>query len=60
MGINKDQIEGRVKEGVGKAQEKLGKAVNSPKQEAKCQANLHEYPKKEIVRQAVLPHELWF
>jgi uncharacterized protein YjbJ (UPF0337 family) len=35
MGINKDQVEGRVKEAVGKVQEAAGKAVNSQQQQAK-------------------------
>jgi uncharacterized protein YjbJ (UPF0337 family) len=35
VGINKDQVEGRVKEGVGKAQEVTGRATGSRTQEAK-------------------------
>lgn len=35
MGINKDQVEGRVKEGVGKAQEVAGHATGNRTQEAK-------------------------
>lgn len=35
MGINKDQVEGRVKEGVGKAQEVAGRVTGSHTQEAK-------------------------
>jgi uncharacterized protein YjbJ (UPF0337 family) len=35
MGINKDQVEGRVKEAVGKVQETAGKAVHSQQQQAK-------------------------
>jgi uncharacterized protein YjbJ (UPF0337 family) len=35
VGINKDQVEGRVKEGVGKAQEVGGRAMGSRTQEAK-------------------------
>jgi uncharacterized protein YjbJ (UPF0337 family) len=35
MGINKDQVEGRAKEAVGKVQETVGKAVGSQQQQAK-------------------------
>jgi uncharacterized protein YjbJ (UPF0337 family) len=35
MGINKDQVEGRVKEAAGKVQEVAGKAVGSTTQQAK-------------------------
>ncbi|MEJ0006697.1 MAG: CsbD family protein [Steroidobacteraceae bacterium] len=35
MGINKDQVEGRAKEAVGKVQETAGKAVGSTRQQAK-------------------------
>jgi len=35
MGINKDQVEGRVKEGAGKVQEVAGRVVGSPTQELK-------------------------
>ncbi len=35
MGINKDQVEGRVKEAAGKVQETAGKAVGSTAQQAK-------------------------
>jgi len=35
VGINKDQVEGRVKEGVGKAQEAVGRVTGSHTQEAK-------------------------
>jgi uncharacterized protein YjbJ (UPF0337 family) len=35
MGINKDQVEGRAKEAVGKVQEVAGKAVGSVSQQAK-------------------------
>ena len=35
MGINKDQVEGRVKEAAGKVQEVAGRTVGSPTQEAK-------------------------
>ena len=35
MGINKDQVKGRVKEAVGKAQEVAGKAFGSTSQQAK-------------------------
>jgi uncharacterized protein YjbJ (UPF0337 family) len=35
MGVNKDQVEGRVKEATGKAQELAGKAIGSPSQQAK-------------------------
>lgn len=35
MGINKDQVEGRVKEGVGKAQEVAGRVTGNRTQEAK-------------------------
>lgn len=36
--MNKDQIKGRVKEAAGEAQEHLGRATNSPEQEAKGHA----------------------
>jgi uncharacterized protein YjbJ (UPF0337 family) len=39
MGINKDQVEGRVKEAAGKVQEVAGKAVGSGTQQAKGMAN---------------------
>jgi uncharacterized protein YjbJ (UPF0337 family) len=35
VGINKDQVEGRVKEGVGNAQEVAGRATGSRRQEVK-------------------------
>jgi len=35
MGINKDQVEGRVKEATGKVQEAAGKAVGNGTQQAK-------------------------
>jgi uncharacterized protein YjbJ (UPF0337 family) len=35
MGINKDQVEGRIKEGAGKAQEVTGRATGNRTQEAK-------------------------
>jgi uncharacterized protein YjbJ (UPF0337 family) len=35
MGINKDQVEGRIKEGAGKVQEVGGRIVGSPGQELK-------------------------
>ncbi len=35
MGINKDQVEGRVKEATGKVQEVAGRTVGNPTQEAK-------------------------
>jgi uncharacterized protein YjbJ (UPF0337 family) len=35
VGINKDQVEGRVKEGVGKAQEVAGRVTGSRRQEVK-------------------------
>ncbi len=35
MGINKDQVDGRVKETAGKIQEVAGRAVGSPTQEIK-------------------------
>jgi uncharacterized protein YjbJ (UPF0337 family) len=38
MGINKDQVEGRVKEAAGKVQETAGKAVGSGTQQAKGMA----------------------
>jgi uncharacterized protein YjbJ (UPF0337 family) len=38
MGINKDQVEGRVKEAAGKVQEVAGKAVGSGTQQAKGMA----------------------
>ena len=39
MGINKDQVEGRAKAAVGKAQEVAGKAVGSLSEQAKGLAN---------------------
>jgi uncharacterized protein YjbJ (UPF0337 family) len=39
MGINKDQIEGRVKEATGKVQEVAGKAVGSTTQQVKGAIN---------------------
>jgi uncharacterized protein YjbJ (UPF0337 family) len=39
MGINKDQVAGRAKEAVGKAQEVAGKAVGSLPEQAKGMAN---------------------
>ena len=39
MGINKDQVEGRVKEAAGKVQEVAGKAVGSTSQQAKGMLN---------------------
>ena len=38
MGINKDQVEGRVKKAAGKVQEVTGKAVGSGTQQAKGMA----------------------
>jgi uncharacterized protein YjbJ (UPF0337 family) len=35
MGINKDQVDGRVKEAAGKVQEVAGKVVGNPGQELK-------------------------
>ncbi|HEX4151811.1 MAG TPA: CsbD family protein [Steroidobacteraceae bacterium] len=35
MGINKDQVDGRMKEAAGKVQEVAGRAVGSPSQELK-------------------------
>ena len=35
MGINKDQVDGRVKEATGKAQEVAGRVVGNPTQELK-------------------------
>jgi uncharacterized protein YjbJ (UPF0337 family) len=35
MGINKDQIDGRVKEATGKVQEVAGRAMGNPAQELK-------------------------
>ena len=35
MGINKDQVDGRVKEGAGKVQEVAGRVTGSPTQELK-------------------------
>ena len=39
MGINKDQVEGRVKEAAGKIQEVAGKTVGSTKQQVKGNIN---------------------
>jgi uncharacterized protein YjbJ (UPF0337 family) len=39
MGINRDQVEGRVKEAAGKVQEVAGKAVGSTKQQVKGAIN---------------------
>jgi uncharacterized protein YjbJ (UPF0337 family) len=39
MGINKDQVEGRVKEAAGKVQEVAGKAVGSTTQQVKGNVN---------------------
>ena len=39
MGINKDQVEGRVKEAAGKAQEVAGRVTGSDTQEAKGAIN---------------------
>jgi uncharacterized protein YjbJ (UPF0337 family) len=39
MGINKDQVEGRLKEVGGKVQESVGKAVGSTTQEMKGKVN---------------------
>lgn len=39
MGINKDQVEGRVKEGAGKVQEVAGRAVGNTRQELKGKIN---------------------
>jgi uncharacterized protein YjbJ (UPF0337 family) len=39
MSINKDQVEGRVKETAGKIQEAAGKAVGSAKQQMKGTIN---------------------
>jgi len=40
MGINKDQVEGRMKEAAGKVQEVAGRTVGSTKEELK--GNLHK------------------
>jgi uncharacterized protein YjbJ (UPF0337 family) len=39
MSINKDQVEGRIKEAGGKVQETAGKAVGNTKQEVKGAIN---------------------
>jgi uncharacterized protein YjbJ (UPF0337 family) len=39
MGINKDQVEGRVKEAAGKVQEAAGKAVGNTTQQVKGAVN---------------------
>jgi uncharacterized protein YjbJ (UPF0337 family) len=39
MGINKDQVEGRIKETGGKIQEEFGKAVGSTKETIKGKIN---------------------
>jgi uncharacterized protein YjbJ (UPF0337 family) len=39
MGINKDQVEGRVKEAAGKVQESAGKVVGNTPQQAKGAAH---------------------
>jgi uncharacterized protein YjbJ (UPF0337 family) len=39
MGINKDQVEGRVKEAAGKVQQVAGKAVGSTTQQVKGEVN---------------------
>jgi uncharacterized protein YjbJ (UPF0337 family) len=39
MGINKDQVEGRIKEAAGKVQEVAGKAVGNPTQQVKGNIN---------------------
>ena len=39
MGINKDQVEGRIKEGAGKAQEVAGRVTGNRTQEAKGAIN---------------------
>ena len=39
MGINKDQVEGRVKEGAGKAQEVAGRVTGNHTQEVKGAIN---------------------
>jgi uncharacterized protein YjbJ (UPF0337 family) len=39
MGINKDQVEGRVKEAAGKVQETAGKAVGNTTQQVKGSAH---------------------
>jgi uncharacterized protein YjbJ (UPF0337 family) len=39
MGINKDQVEGRVKEAAGKVQEVAGKTVHNDTQQAKGMVN---------------------
>jgi uncharacterized protein YjbJ (UPF0337 family) len=39
MGINKDQVEGRVKEAAGKVQEVAGKTVGSTTQQVKGEVN---------------------
>jgi uncharacterized protein YjbJ (UPF0337 family) len=39
MGINKDQVEGRVKEATGKAQEVAGRVMGNHTQEAKGAIN---------------------
>jgi uncharacterized protein YjbJ (UPF0337 family) len=39
MSINKDQVEGRVKEAAGKVQETAGKAVGNTKQQVKGNIN---------------------
>jgi len=44
MGINKDQVEGRVKEAAGKVQESAGKAV------AAAPSRPREWPRKSAVQ----------
>ncbi len=39
MGINKDQVEGRIKEAAGKVQEVAGRTVGNTEQEAKGMLN---------------------
>ncbi len=39
MGINKDQVDGRVKEAAGKVQEVAGRTVGNPTQELKGKVN---------------------
>ena len=41
MSINKDQVQGRVKEAAGKVQETGGKVVGSTNQEIKGKVNKH-------------------
>lgn len=40
--MNKDQVKGRIKEAAGEVQEHVGRAINSPEQEAKGHAREFE------------------